>query len=280
MILNTNRYGVIWSPTKNIGDDIQTIAAIDFLKKKGIVEYELLNREFLHLYTGPEINVIMNGWFMHKPKNFPPSNKIKPIWISFHVAKPRIVSENLAYFKQQPPIGCRDTATVDLLRSYGIDSYFTGCLTMCFDEYENKNSKKYIVDVNTKCYYIPNVDIDLKLFSDFKCVEHDNVYVISDEFKQWKRYDPENRLNFANKLLNKYKKAYLVITTRLHCTLPCRAFKTDCIFIHKNYQTDPRFTGLKQILNGDSVYHNNKKIKTENAIEKIQKFFNNYIIEQ
>ena len=279
MILSTNRYGVIWSPTKNIGDDIQTIAAIDFLKKKGIVEYELLNREFLHLYSGPEINVIMNGWFMHKPKNFPPSNKIKPIWISFHVARPQIVSENLAYFKQQPPIGCRDKATVDLLRSYGIDSYFTGCLTMCFDEYENKNSKKYIVDVNTKCWYIPNVDIDLKLFSDFKCAEHDFKYEKHNKFEWW--YDDvKHRLHLANELLNKYKKASLVITTRLHCALPCRAFKTDCIFIHKNYQTDPRFTGLKQILNGDQAYHNNKKSKTENAIEKVQKFFNDYVIEQ
>lgn len=277
--MNTNRYGVIYASSNNVGDDIQTLAAIDFLKKKGIVKYEFLHREFLHLYTGPEINVIMNGWFMHKTKNFPPSNKIKPIWISFHVANPQLVSKNLAYFKQQPPIGCRDKATVDLLRSYGIDSYFTGCLTLSFDEFEDKDSSKYIVDVNTKCKYIPNVDIDLELFSDFKCIGHDNVYAISDEFKQWKRYDPENRLNFANELLNKYKKASLVITTRLHCALPCRAFKTDCIFIHKNYKTDPRFKGLYKILNGGEIYHNNNKSKAETAMINVKRFFNEYVIE-
>merc|ERR1711871_880676 len=33
------KYAVMWASTINIGDDIQTLAGINFLKKKGITEY-------------------------------------------------------------------------------------------------------------------------------------------------------------------------------------------------------------------------------------------------
>ena len=56
-------------------------------------------------------------------------------------------------------------------------------------------------------------------------------------------------------LLNKYRNAQQIVTTRLHCILPCRAFNTDSIFIHKNYVSDPRFSGLKNIINGDTKNH-------------------------
>ena len=39
------KYAVLYAPTANVGDDIQTLAGINFLKKKGITEYELVNRE-------------------------------------------------------------------------------------------------------------------------------------------------------------------------------------------------------------------------------------------
>ena len=171
--MKEKKYGVIWAPTPNIGDDIQTLAAINFLKKKGITEYKLINRERLHKYNGEEVHLIMNGWFMHHIKNFPPSKKIKPIWLSFHVARPKFVLKNLNYFKNQPAIGCRDKHTVNFLKSHGINAYFTGCLTLLFDKHPNKNSKKYLVDVNTECYYIPNIELNMDEFSGFKVVEHD-----------------------------------------------------------------------------------------------------------
>ena len=132
--MENKKYAVLYAPTINVGDDIQTLAAINFLKKKGVTKYNFINREKLHEYDGEEAYLLMNGWFMHQPQNFPPSDKIKPIWISFHVAKPQTVTENLEYFKKQPPIGCRDQSTVDLLQRYGIEAYFTGCLSLLFDK--------------------------------------------------------------------------------------------------------------------------------------------------
>ena len=255
------KYGVIYAPTENIGDDIQTLAAINFLKNKGVTKYEIVDREALSEYDGEEINLVMNGWFTHDTNKFLPSDNIKPIWISFHVAKPKIVKCNLEYFKKQPPIGCRDQATVDLLQEYGIEAYFTGCLTLSFDKHVKKGDKKYLVDLNVK----PPKEV----VRDFETVKHKT-------FKMGYT-DIEKRLQLANEFIARYKEASLVITSRLHCALPCRSFGTDCIFVHKNYETDPRFKGLERVLNGATEYHNNVA-PAKDEFEKIKKFFKKYKI--
>lgn len=267
--MSTEKYGVIFAPTTNIGDDIQTLAAINFLKKKGITDYSFLNREELHLYDGEELNLVMNGWFMRDPRNFPPSDKIKPIWISFNMSNSPeyMVSENIEYFKKQPPIGCRDQATVDHFNRQGIEAYLTGCLTLYFDKYENKGGKKYLVDVDGECNYVPSINLNKSLFKDFEIVNHET-------FKYFE-IDVAKRIKLAKQFINNYQKASLVITSRLHCALPCRAFGTECVFIHKKYDTDHRFTGLKGILNGGADYHYNT-FAQDNELEKVQSFFERY----
>lgn len=267
--MRDKKYAVMYAPTANVGDDIQTLAAINFLRKKGVAEYSFVNREKLHEYDGEEVHLLMNGWFMHQPKNFPPSGKIKPIWISFHIARPQLIKNNLEFFKKQPPIGCRDQATVNLLQKYGVDAYFTGCLTLFFDKHTRKGSKKYLVDVNTNVSYIPNLEIEMAKFKDFEVVKH--------EIMKKDDADINARLLVANKFLENYKNASLVVTTRLHCALPCRSLGTDCIFIHKEFKTDPRFKGLEGVLNGDVKYHHNTS-PAKGELEKIQSFFDEYII--
>jgi hypothetical protein len=260
----TFNYAVMWASTVNIGDDIQTLAAINFLKKKGITEYNFIDREKLSDYDGLPVKLVMNGWYMHNINKFPPSDKITPIFISVYISNELIISNNVNYFKKYEPIGCRDEATVILFKKYGIDSYFTGCLTLLFDEVKEKIGGKYLVDVNTKCNYIPNIEINTSKFKDYQIIEHD----ISSNIK----YNIQKRLTIAENLLNKYLNAELVITTRLHCILPCRAFNTKSIFIHKNYENDPRFKGLKEIINGDTKEHYNSYGNTS-EIEKIRNNF-------
>lgn len=268
--MKKKKYGVIWAPTPNIGDDIQTLAAINFLKKKGIEDFSFINRESLDNYDGDPINVIMNGWFLHTPKRFPPSSKINPIFLSFHVQKDclYLVKNNKSYFKKYEPIGCRDQATVNLFKKNGIDAYFTGCLTLFFDPANNNDGKKYLVDVNSSCTYIPDIDIDLELFDDFEIVEHDT-------FLSNQKIDITDRLELAQSFLNKYSSADLVVTTRLHCALPCRSLNTDCIFIHKRYYTDRRFSGLHSILNGDIKNHSNKKPEKD-SLSSVRNYFDNF----
>lgn len=199
---------------------------------------------------------------MHNINNFPPSDNITPVFISVHINNECLISNNIKYFRKYEPIGCRDDATVKLFKKHGIDAYFTGCLTLIFDDVKEKSGGKYLVDVNTKCNYIPNVDIDTSKYNDYQIIEHDiNKEMLLKE-----------RLIMADDLLNKYRTAEMVITTRLHCNLPCRAFNTECIFIHKNYTNDPRFSGLKTIINGDTINHS-KTTGNKYEINKIRNTF-------
>jgi len=256
------KYAVMWASTINIGDDIQTLAGINFLKKKGITEYTFIDREKLSDYNGEPVILIMNGWYMHNISKFPPSDKITPIFISMFVGNEQLIKNNIVYFKKYEPIGCRDESTVKLFNKNGIKAYFTGCLTLLFDDTTEKIDKKYIVDVNTECDYIPNVNLNLEKFSEYTIIKHDIPQLTPLHF----------RLKMAELLLEKYKKAEIVITSRLHCILPCRAFNTNAIFIHKNYKSDPRFSGLKNIINGDSILTNNINID-RNELETIRQKF-------
>lgn len=259
------KYGVIWSPTKNIGDDIQTLAAINFLNKKGISEYVFVNREKLDKYEGEPINLIMNGWFMRDISKFPPSENINPIFISFHVARPHVVENNVDYFKQHEPIGCRDNATFDLLKSVNIEAYFTGCLTLFFDKVSGDRSGTYFCD----CHW--NSQQGGEFINE---IPYDGE-IISHRMPKLESMKPQDRLLIAQEVLSKYTNAKLVITSRLHCALPCRALGTDCIFVHKKLHSDPRFKGLGGTLNGDVKYHENKN-PDEHSLSAIRKFFEEY----
>jgi Polysaccharide pyruvyl transferase len=243
-VTSGRNYGVIWADTVNIGDDIQTLAALNFLAKKNIKEFTLVNRERLSDYEGAPLLLIMNGWFMHDISMFPPAKNITPIFISFHCAKELLISENRAYFKAHAPIGCRDTATMELFHRYDIPAYFTGCLTLYFDPVAEKTGNVYAVDING-CPYIPPVAVSLAEYPDCLPLKH-------DLFHHFGPNDPLLRLNRAEKLLDRYRNAALVITTRLHAVLPCRAFGTRAKFIHARLLQDPRFSGLQEVLAGSS----------------------------
>ncbi len=68
--------------SNNLGDFIQSIAA---QKWAGEATPSALNRDQLKDYEGPAVNLIMNGWFMEPPYQWPPSEMITPFFISFHL---------------------------------------------------------------------------------------------------------------------------------------------------------------------------------------------------
>ena len=74
-------FGVLAYPhSNNLGDFIQSLAAEQWLKGKKVVA---LDRDYLHNYVGQPVYLVMNGWFMEKPDNWPPSDQIIPLFISF-----------------------------------------------------------------------------------------------------------------------------------------------------------------------------------------------------
>jgi len=78
------KYGLLSYEFKrhfNVGDYVQSIAARQFLPQVD----RFLNREKLHGYRGEKIRLIMNGWFMFHPENWPPSPDIEPLFVAFHI---------------------------------------------------------------------------------------------------------------------------------------------------------------------------------------------------
>ena len=138
------------SAEKNIGDYIQTVAQEQFWDKVDCyVEREELNT----VHSDEKINVIMNGWYMWQPKNFPPTKCINPLFVSLHInskiEKEFFRPEVIDYLKQHEPIGARDKGTQRMLERHGINSYFSACLTLTLGntyKTEEKNGKIIFVD--------------------------------------------------------------------------------------------------------------------------------------
>lgn len=128
------KYGILFykakKAKKNIGDYIQSLAAEQYTGRDVV----FVEREHLHEYSGEPIKMILNGWFMHIPENWPPSKDILPLLTSIHINPnigERMLSEKgIEYFKKHGPVGCRDKGTELLLKSKGIPAYFSGCLTL------------------------------------------------------------------------------------------------------------------------------------------------------
>jgi hypothetical protein len=262
----------------NVGDNIQSLAAKQYLPQVD----EFINREKLADYKGDEVQLIMNGWFTHNTTNWVPSDKIKPLFVSFHMnntAAPQMLSEKgIAYLKKHEPIGCRDKFTVTTLQEKGIDAYFSGCLTLTLDTYKVADSERgddiYIVDPlynyprSEKVFYdlkrtIKSV-LDGKVFQLGKKEKHLRKFISDDLLRSAHFINQEPKANtytdiekfaMAEDLLHKYAKAKLVITSRIHCALPCLAMGTPVIFIDSfdTFVDSCRFDGILELFNHVTV---------------------------
>lgn len=81
----------ISSKKKNVGDYVQSLAQEQYYDHIDC----LVQRESMNTFSYDEkVRVIMNAWFMHHPNNFPPSEYIKPLFVSYHLT-PKAADEFL-----------------------------------------------------------------------------------------------------------------------------------------------------------------------------------------
>ena len=158
--------------TKNIGDYIQSVAQEQFWNKVDcFVERESLNT----INSEEAINVIMNGWYMWNPKNFPPSDCLNPLFVSLHI-NPKCATDffsekTISYLKKYEPIGARDKGTQAILEQHGIKSYYSSCLTLTLGlkyKTDEKNGKILFVDP----YIFPVETTSLLIKSLFRACIH------------------------------------------------------------------------------------------------------------
>lgn len=277
----------------NVGDNIQSLAAKQYLPK--IDTY--INREKMGQYEGEKTKLILNGWFTHNTLHWVPSEDIDPLFVSFHMnntAAPNMLSEKgINYLKKHEPIGCRDQYTADLLIEKGIDAYFTGCLTLTLDSYKASEVEKtdniYIVDplygYSTKRKVFRNYKTFLKsiysgkIFELGKREKHlakifskeliDKAIFINQE-PPANTYSDEEKFEMAEDLLEKYARAKLVITSRIHCALPCLAMGTPVIFVNgfETFVDSCRFEGILDLFNRIDVDTKTGDFKTNFKFER------------
>lgn len=242
------KHAIISYSTTNVGDEIQSLAIKQMLDR---VDF-YIDREKLNTFRNQEkVKLILNGWYMDNPRNWPPSNDIEPLFISFHIShnantnKVFLNPDNVAYFKKHEPIGCRDVQTKELLESKGIDAYFSGCATLTYENsFNERNNTIICADPLFNIYpYSYGKEIYKRLIPE---KYHNEI-----EYVGHKRYDVEKdvegRFKDAEELIEKYSKAKLVITSRIHVALPCLALGTPVIFLDAGYSSKNmrnRFEGL------------------------------------
>jgi Polysaccharide pyruvyl transferase len=246
------RFGLLSYSTRNLGDEIQSIAAQQFLPS--VDEY--IDRDYLSEYRSFDGNptaLICNGWFSHRPENWPPSPDIVPLFISIHLTE--IVDESSAglrpkelwladgvadYFKRWSPVGARDLHTLNSLEEAGVDAYFSGCLSLTLKPADSPRWGDYVVAVD-----VPEEALDYLLRQSTK-----TVVVASHDRERSK--GRQARFQEAQELLNLYQNASAVVTTLLHCAMPCLALQTP-VYLIDVQQDQYRFSGLNRLVRHGSV---------------------------
>jgi len=248
--------------TENLGDEIQIVAAQQFLPKPDVY----LDRD-TELGSCKKINkakekmlLVLNGWYKNYDSKhgiqWPPNPKIIPIFVSFHIRLricPELLSPNsISYYKKWGPIGCRDKYTLNILKENGVDAYLSRCLTLTFPKRTKipTNGKVFVASENKKIFdYIPK-----SLAEGAKFVNHyeKNTPLIKRIIDS-----PNYKLKRAKNILDTYRnEARLVITTFLHCALPCIAMGIPVVLFYPNRNVNEpkiqcdqqRFTAIDDVI--------------------------------
>jgi len=283
----------------NIGDYIQSLAAKRFLPEVNT----LISREELNKTT-EKAKIILNGWFMHHPENWPPSESLIPKFVAFHIndfAKKTLTNPKaISYYKKHQPIGCRDKFTLQKLQEKGVDAYFSGCLTLTLEKEKYQDTSKTgaivlcdilshkndITETDKKSLWkkirnphkliikaTKNLIEDVKEKKEIKYIIkklipkeilNQSITVSNQDFKAKTH---EDKFAKAEELLRLYASAKLVVTSRIHVALPCLAFGTPVVFVRPDRDTS-RFEGITDLFNTFTI---EQILKTEK--KQLQKEF-------
>lgn len=295
-------YGVIivnekQSPTFNLGDYVQALAALQYLPN-GENPFYIERDNLSDFHKDTDVKVIMNGWWMEEPDNFPPTECILPLYRSFHL-RPKIEKEffseeTISHLKKYQPIGCRDTNTAKMMRSHGIEAYYSSCLTLTLGiSYKHtcrNSSPVYIVDpfvgkfickdmfrsicMMFRCVYAavfkralirkvahriketcpyPQQGFALLLYSTKICAVYGGTFesALLEKATYYTHDIPSKalishreRLDYASQVLYCYSIAKFVITSRIHCGLPCLGMGTPVVFVAVDAISPGRLGGI------------------------------------
>lgn len=249
-------YAVIGYPNSiNLGDEVQSIAAARLLPW---VDHYLPRERLDEVTSAQKIKLLCNGFFMYEPAHWPPSEAIDPLFISMHLssqyhAEPMARKELRDYYAKHLPVGGRDKRTVRIFEENGHAAYFSACVTLTLENPfppEERSGEILLVDPFYKYQsedyrnYLENAIIPPQ--------ERHRVVHITHSLAPDHGMSEAEKIAKATELLDRYARASLVITSRIHCALPCTGMGTPVLFIANGYDRKhgfERFEGIIDFFN-------------------------------
>ncbi|MCC6536776.1 MAG: hypothetical protein IT162_04450 [Bryobacterales bacterium] len=186
-------YSVVVYRCRNLGDMIQTLALTRLLPQAhGVYRHRLAD-------APAGRTLVLNGML---DKDAPPPPGAEPPCVLAGVSGPHFRKQAyLRWMKESGrPVGARDRQTVDGLTAAGIAASLIGCATLTLPRYDGPRRGVYSVDCAGPGQAL--------------------THTISRELAvpaQWSQ---------AMEILERYRTAEAVHTSRLHVALPCLAFGT------------------------------------------------------
>ena len=219
--------GEVFERFANLGDEIQTLAVSQLVPRvDGYVSREALDQ------VAQPCTVPLNGFFMNTA-HWPPSPAVRPVFFAFHVtpqAQPVICSPaGIAYLKHWQPIGCRDRGTQALLAEHGVQTYYSRCVTLTLPRRTRVPSKGQVFMVGvspTARYAVPDA-------------LRKRAIVVDQAKVRLPITDTALKQALAHELLTQYReRAALVITSKIHCAMPCIAMGIPVVFLYDAARRD------------------------------------------
>lgn len=259
----------------NLGDYIQSIAAMQYYPH---VDCYVDRDELFNL--SQDFRCIINGWYwLNERHKVVPGCNILPI--SIHISNQyhnqyRDVSVVKSWVGGGYPIGARDESTRRYLSSLGIPSYFSSCLTTTLD-----HTYSPIGSSQRSGVVFSDFDFnDAKIFGSglHKLLRKNSVLkplqraVMSCKCSAITRVSHRlplalshgQRFDLAKIVLEIYRHAELVVTSRIHSALPCLAFRTPVILVVRKRDA-LRYSGLENLFNHIYVDDGIAKIQTSSG---------------
>lgn len=208
--------------THNLGDNLQLMAIGNLYEFMDVHEEDIVKIPYNELASweaesGEKVILPISFPFLEYKSNglsgmF--STGIVPVFLGLTLLNDTISAKDMLFLKEHEPIGCRDEYTYNNLKRAGIHAWLNGCMTLTMfqrnsEESLHDRSGVFIIDVCDELRdYIPQSIQDgatnLSHIVTLKNGETIQDYVMG----RYRMY---------------YNEARLIITSRLHCAIPCIA---------------------------------------------------------
>ena len=231
----------------SLGDEFQSLAVAQFLPRvDAFVPRDNLNLAFPPQPQGAPspLHLVMAARFCCRPRIWPPPQHINPLFVGFRLepnpttTKQFLTTEGLDYLRQHAPVGCRDQAVCDYLDSLGVPTILTGCVTLTLDRFDHFDAE--LAAKNS----VLAIDLPDDIFALLPAAIRSSAIRCMQELSFTAPQTQHYRTTQARRRLQELASASLVITTRLHATLPCVAFGTPVVLVDNGGETQSRTAGL------------------------------------